>query len=341
MRKRAGIEISSKGLSILLNDGERIFMNSLDEFLSSPYSKIESAVAIARDILMVRKWRFPKEALNNVRNAILFNIDDIFPVSQEDLEILYQVLDVQDTYFEVMVMGVKKDLYDTISKVKAVKLILPSAYTLPIFGKRDVYTLRRDKYVEIIRFQDGKLTDWIIKDDLGGEEIDIPHALLEIINKGYKPHVYFIDRRILLEKNQVLYLATLAILATAILLVSSGNYVYWKYKIENMEEKIKKTEPIAMEYNRLIDLINVKKSLIGRIEKKHNCIDLLAKVSETLPKDSWITSFSCNKHNLNIIGYTKTIDIFEKTIKSNFDSIEIESKKTENNIYAYTLRIRL
>ncbi|MEJ5339293.1 MAG: hypothetical protein WHS43_06525 [Aquificaceae bacterium] len=339
MRKFAGIELSKAGLDVLLSSGERYFFKTIDEFLVSPYSNIESAVAIARDLLIVRKWKLPKEAENNIKEAISLNADDIFPYNIEEIEFLYQIID-HDNNIEVIIIAVEKTLIESIRRIKKVKLITPSAYIYPVIDAEESFTIKRRNYSEVVKFKHGQLIDWFIRNGIEeGIEIDTAKLLIDVLKRNYVPKLTYLDRRLIFNKSHVAYAAFVSAITLFTLMVSVGNFIYWKYKIANVEGKLKETENLVAEYTMLNDRLSSSKHIVEKVSgiKTLELISLMAKM---LPKDSWIIGLSIKKSEISIMGETTDAQTLESKFRQSFRNIEFQVRNKTGNVYEYTINIK-
>lgn len=339
MRKFAGMELSKAGLEVLLSSGERYFFKTIDEFLASPYSNIESAVAIARDLLFVRKWKLPKEAENNVKEAIYLNADDIFPYNIEEIEFSYQIID-NDNNIEVIIIAVEKTLLESIRRIKKVKLITPSAYIYPVIDAEEAFMIKRRNYSEVVKFKHGQLIDWFIRNGIEeGIEIDTAKLLIDVMKKNYVPKLTYLDRRLIFNKSHITYAVFVSAVTLFALIVSVGNFIYWKYKIANVGGKLKETENMVAEYTALNNKLSSDKHIVEKISGIET-LEFISLITKILPKDAWITSLSIKKNEISIMGETTDAQTLESKFRQNFRNIEFQVRNKTGNVYEYTINIK-
>lgn len=340
MRKRAGIKLNRDGLEVLTNTGERLVFSSIEEFIASPYSHFQSAFAICRDLLLVRKWKFPKEAENSLREAIALNMEDIFPYHEGELEFLYQIIGADDENIELLIIAIEAKILERLKKIKSIKIVAPSAYIYPLELEGGHIIVKEKDYNEVVRFENGKLVDWFIDKNRAevGVEIDLPALLLKILEQKYQLDIKFLDKRLFLNKEYILY-AKLAFLMILLFFIPAvGNILYWNYKISSIENKIKEVERSLSEYSKVNDELSLKRAMIEKIGYSTEPLGFLATISATLPKDSWITNFSYEKGKFSITGYTSNPQELESKLKHKFKQLELLTTKKSDSIYEYSIK---
>lgn len=339
MKRKAGVEISEKGVEILLDNGERIYLNSLQDFISSEYSKSKLAVAISRDMVMVRKWRFPKDVLNNIEEAIYYNIDDIFPVSTDELKFVYHLTKIHEEAIEIMIIAIKREIYELFKSLRNVKLLIPSAYVYTAMeSSNESMCINKGSYAEVVRIQNKVIMDWLLEESAEcSSKIDVPALLLSVLNKAWKPPSSFIDRRMIISKKQLLYIASTVFLLLTSIIVPIVDIAYWKYKLSNIEKKIKSVEKLASERDLLSETISRHKAVIEQLDSRVKPVELLSVVSNRLPKESWLVSFSVTRNEFVIEGYAKDIKKTEEALRSSFNVVSFETREGEG-LNSFTLK---
>ncbi len=349
--RKTGIEITRRGVYVVskaIGSEERTFFHSIEDFLSSKFSKGKVSVALSRDFLFVRKLNLPVQATENLDESLSYSADELFPVG--GLVLKGYVISSDGESSSVLVWAMDEEVYEKLSVLKSIKLITPTPFLYPLYFPGTELSRKLGEFTEVNVYKDGKLQDSILRES---SEANLPEneflgaeLAIRTLEEGNKPDFYFIDRRIVLNKKAVRLTAALLLLAIAFVGGAYYSLSSLKRDIKSLKEENAKLMPRVDEYNKLLDEIAFKKSLIELAEtQRSKVLEVLRDITYLLPKDTWLKSFSYKGNKVSIEGFTSSTTNLLRSLENSgkFSSIKLQGtprKSDRGELFRIDLELR-
>ncbi|MFN3813571.1 MAG: hypothetical protein ACK4SM_02990 [Aquificaceae bacterium] len=325
-----GIEIRKDGVYACFGE-KKVRFESLQE-LKESYRGYNIGVAIGRDMLLVRKYRLPKEAIENLQEAVLLNIEEVFP-TKADLKVIVDKLGYRDDGIECLIYALPQSFYDDVLSVKRVKFLVPSPLLYKFLERDKVVRKLEDGLYERTTIEHGKVKDTVILEDLSiadkqqalQDDFALACKALDILLKREALELSFYDERkflpVRVTKRHVYALA----LSILILFVSFGVMLFDLYKIKSKlsraTKEIEKLKPLAERYENKLRDVERKRMVISLLQSK-GFMDEFAPLVEYIPKNTKLLSVHYDQQGILLEGYTPSSTSLMDSLKSKYKDVQ-------------------
>ncbi len=329
-RPSLGIEIKKGGVYACLGD-KKVRFESMQE-LKESYKGHNIGVAIGRDMLLVRKYRLPKEAIENLQEAVLLNIEEIFP-TKADLRVIVDQLGYEDDGIECLIYAIPQSFYDEILSMQRVKFLIPSPLLYRFLGRSKVVRRFGDDLYERATIEHDKVKDTVLleglsmaeKDQVLQDDFALACKALDILLRGEALELSFYDGRksfpVRITKKHVYALA----LSILFLFTSSGAMLFDLYKIKSKlsraNEEIDKLQPLVERYESKLRDVERKRMLIALLQSK-GFMDEFASLVEYIPKNTKLISVHYDRQGILLEGYTSSSAPLIDSLKGKYKDVQ-------------------
>ncbi|SNZ13929.1 PilN domain-containing protein [Hydrogenobacter hydrogenophilus] len=334
-KKAVGVEITQRGIYVCSQEGKLSF-ESLDQLREFSKNK-KLGIAVGRDILLVRKYLFPAQAVDDLLETVMLNIEDLFP-TKVPLKVSVLTTSREKDNIECLVFAVPQSLFEELMSFPNLKFVVPSP-ALYVGEKTGIfYRKLGDTLYERIVIKDGKLIDSILTESVenGSYTVEDIHsasclameALLE--NKPIDP-VFYDKRRFLpvklSRKSTRLLIAGIFFILLAVGMMAKDIYQL-KSKLQKTQEEIEKLKPLAERYEIKRKEIDTKNAVLNVLKSKGFVVSF-ANFVEMLPPKTKILSVSYDRKSITVEGYTPSAPALIQTIQNKCKDLQVQTSNLQ------------
>jgi hypothetical protein len=334
-KKAVGVEITQRGIYVCSQEGTHRFEN-LDQLREFSKNK-KLGIAVGRDILLVRKYLFPAQAVDDLLETVMLNIEDLFP-TKVPLKVSVLTTNREKDNIECLVFAVPQSFFEELMSLPNLKFVVPSP-ALYVMEKAGIFYRKLDDTLyEKIVIKDNKLVDSILTESLedGSYKIEDIHsasclamkALLE--SKPIEP-VFYEKRRFLPVKLSGKYTRLLMAGILLLLLVAgmmAKDIYQLKGKLQRTQEEIERLKPLAERYEVKRKEVDTKNTVLNILKSK-SFVMSLADFVAMLPPKTKILSVSYDRKSITVEGYTPSASALIRTIQDRCKNLQVQTSNLQ------------
>ena len=330
-KQKVFAEIVSEGVYALFG-GKFKFYKDITSFLKDIPKRAEVFLALGRDTILLQKVTLPKDAKNYLEESAEYAADDVFPGWRNYLVVKPFVIK-ENTTLEILIVGVRKELYENLLSLKQLKLLTLSSFILASYFENGVvYNKVGEELYEKIIASEGKVIDvFLVKNPKENKKLVNPEEFLKIFSREIskkKEQEFFIIYRIK-KRNYINILIYLYFLFSILFgAVQLYEYKRKSEKLEKLNLEIKRLLPYYEKYTKLVnDIYKLKKELKLLKNYRSNSLEVLYVLTNLLPKDTWIELYIYTPDYVILEGYTSsTVKLVRLLRKSKyFENVTLEN----------------
>ncbi|MGB9873749.1 MAG: hypothetical protein ACPLRS_02130, partial [Hydrogenobacter sp.] len=320
LRKKAvGVEITQRGIYVCSQDGKLRF-ESLDQLREFAQDK-KLGIAIGRDILLVRKYSFPAQAVDDLLETVMLNIEDIFP-TKVPLKVSVLTITLEKDNIECLIFAVPTSFFEELLSLPNLKFVVPSP-ALYQRGKDGTFYRKIDeKLYEKIVIEHGKITESLLLEseehiNTVDEEYSASCLALKVLLEHEPIEPTFYDKRrflpIKLNKKYAYSLMAVIFLIFLAVGILANDLYRLKSKIRKTDEEIERLRPLAERYETKRKEVDSKSAVLNALKDK-SFITSFAHFVEMLPPKTKILNVSYDRKSLTVEGYTPSVSALTQAL---------------------------
>lgn len=343
-KENIGIELTREGIYACSHEG-RFRITSFEELKKVSAGK-SLGVAIGRDVLFVRKYSFPVEALEDIKEAVILNIEEIFPL-KEPLTVSVLPLEASEKEVECLIFAIPQSLYDQLLSLPKLRFLVPSPALYRYLGDGLFYRNLREGLYEKVLIKDGKLTDTVLSEKADGKVIEDEYSVaclaLEVLLKGEPLEPVFYDRRrffpIKIGKRYIYTAVGVFIFLLLGLGAMAYDLYYLKGKLNRVNEEIEKIQPLADRYETKLREVNAKRTIL-QLLKDGDFLETFADLVDVLPAKTKIVNLYYDGKSMTIEGYTPSLSLLTQSLQGKYRDVQVQASQLKPP-YGQPFKIRV
>ncbi|MEZ0360388.1 MAG: hypothetical protein ABWK04_00625 [Hydrogenobacter sp.] len=342
-----GVEFTQSGIYVCSRDGN-IKLENLQELKEFSSGK-DLGIAVGRDVLLVRKYTFPIEALDDIKEAVMLNIEEIFPL-KVPLKVTVLPINTSGKEVECFIFAIPQSLYDEILSFPNLKFLVPSPILYKSLGEGSFYRKLSEGLYEKVVIRDGKLTDSILSEEVKEKELRILDGeysvaclTLDVLLKHEPLELAFYDKRKLfrvkLGRRYLYPVSTVVVIVLLSLSLMAYDYYHLKRRLDRVNEEIARLQPLADRYSIKLKEVDTKRTLI-KLLKERSFIKTFADFVQLLPPKTKILSLQYDAQSITAEGYTLSLPTLTQSLQGKYRNVQVQASNFQPP-YGQPFKVRI